>query len=614
MKNYIDSVFSHELKNSLTSIKFALEMFAKYEMNYDEKKNFVTSTLTSILSTIEIVDEYLEFVKFKFQSSLTTEKVELSELLNELKTDLESYAKEKYVSIYIQKNSYTLKINKFWLKRAIYNIVSNAIKYNKENGTINLNIEPTYNGVYIFISDTGKGIEQKKIKTIFKTFEQINDNSEGFGIGLALSKAVVDSFGGFIKVHSNEAIGSDFILFLPKEPKSVTIKKILTAITSLSLILFLSVSSFPIYQQEYTKTFQAGYDTFLFEDGTRIRFEHNAQYTLEAKKNLFNSTYKLNARLKSGTALFKMDKNKIALLMGKKEFNNLGTNFFASQGHSSAVAVFQGSVKSENLVLDKGEGVSIQDRNIEKMALPQGVKDIDISSGYLSYRAASQLNKFQIVISTDQNFSNITHNFYTTKKRVPLYFENDSLYYVKVFAFNKQNLPSQPVTTGHINLRHYKKALGYLQENNVQEATLELRSSISTIKHNSPLPYYEIAKLYYKNKDYDKSIKHIQIAIQIQDKVEYNTLLLKNLEKQNKILEAKSIIDKMFLNYPNNTNILYYKSLSLHLSGKDKLASTYLYKVLQRDPYYENANSLMSKILEKMGQSSLSQYYKKLGR
>ncbi len=104
------------------------------------------------------------------------------------------------------------------MERIILNLISNAIKFNKPNGSINVTIT-CEDDIKISIKDTGIGIPEDKLDSIFGRFEQVNSHAkrekEGSGIGLALVKSLVEIHNGTISVNSKLGEGSEFIITLP---------------------------------------------------------------------------------------------------------------------------------------------------------------------------------------------------------------------------------------------------------------------------------------------------------------------------------------------------------------------------------------------------------------
>jgi len=610
LKNLISSIFSHEIKNSLTSIRFGIEMFDKYDLSKEEQKKNISDLLNTIDNTLNILEEYINFIKFQFVK-LKYEKINLYSLLEEIKTEITPFAQKKGVNIYIQKKDIFIISPKFWLKRAIYNIVYNAVKYNKRGGSVNIKIEPSMFGIYLSIQDTGMGINSKNLKSIFKFFERVDETQKGFGIGLALSKSVIENIGGKISVKSNENIGSNFILYIPNKPKEITIKKIAISLIPASVVLFLAVSYLPIYSQKYEKSVQGGYIVYSLEDGSILKFAQNSDYKMSAYKNLYNTKFTLSSTLKSGDMSLKAIKNKASIYVKNKEFNNLGTDFEIIRDDFTKVAVFEGKVVSANLALNKGQGSIIGD-NIKVVKLLSAPKNINIKNGYLIFDKVKDAKKYKIILSKNINFNQIEDSFFSNKNKLKIKFNNDGLYYIKVFVYDKYGLPSLPAIYKYINLSHYKKALKMLNID-INESILELESSVMTIKQHSSLPYYELAKILYIKKKYNQALKLIQKALLIQEKKEYYYLLLDIYSKLNNIQKIEENVNKIINKYPNDILLLFYKAKILFQKQQYKKTSKILFKILQQNPNFKEANALMAKTLRKLNKPE-AKYYERLSK
>ena len=108
--------------------------------------------------------------------------------------------------------------NPTMLYRAMSNLVENAIKYNRENGSISISASRQEGNTIIKISDTGIGIPEEECERIFEPFYRVDQSRSrsvgGSGLGLALVKDIVEKHGGSIRVNSRAGLGSEFILYL----------------------------------------------------------------------------------------------------------------------------------------------------------------------------------------------------------------------------------------------------------------------------------------------------------------------------------------------------------------------------------------------------------------
>jgi signal transduction histidine kinase len=112
----------------------------------------------------------------------------------------------------------TLDQQKF--KQVLYNLLSNAIKFNHDGGEVRISVEPyDTDRVKLVVSDSGIGIKAEDVGRLFREFEQVDSGAsrryEGTGLGLALTRKIVELQGGTIGVESEVAKGSRFTVVLP---------------------------------------------------------------------------------------------------------------------------------------------------------------------------------------------------------------------------------------------------------------------------------------------------------------------------------------------------------------------------------------------------------------
>ncbi len=211
--------FSHELRSPLTLIQGPVNDLLSQE---DLEKHYPLLQMIRRNSTVlqKLVNRLLEFRK------LETQKATLNIALNDLSVliheELESYryqSGKSGLNIHFQSSHEAfawVDIEKFHI--IISNLLSNAVKYTPSGGTIKIETEKNNETIIIRFSDTGKGIDEKDLESIFNPFFQA-DNSAGkggTGIGLALTKSFIELHGGKISVQSKPS-GSTFTISLPNQ-------------------------------------------------------------------------------------------------------------------------------------------------------------------------------------------------------------------------------------------------------------------------------------------------------------------------------------------------------------------------------------------------------------
>lgn len=208
----------HDLKLPLSVIKLNNQMLEKYDMVDEENKEYVETSIKAILELEKMTDNinsYINIGKFNKENYTTSIKESFETLKNYY--DIYNRNKNNKFIVVPDKKDYILHIKPSEFHRMLYNLVDNAIKYNKENGEVKVSYKIDKK-VIITVEDTGIGMEKEQIDKIFTPFYRI-DNSrtkEGLGLGLSVVKAIVDSLKGDIRIESKKDIGTKIIIHIPK--------------------------------------------------------------------------------------------------------------------------------------------------------------------------------------------------------------------------------------------------------------------------------------------------------------------------------------------------------------------------------------------------------------
>ena len=218
------SNMSHELRTPLVGI-LGFAQILKDELSdkhSGEMLEMMMDAGSRLLSTLDSILEYSNFESKK--SSVTLKEISVADLENNLRHQFEISTKQKglKLNIDLRKSNIKVSADEKLLGRALHNIVDNAIKFTHNGNIIIEADENRKNGKawgIIRIADTGIGISPEKIDIIFDEFRQVSEggarNYEGSGLGLTISKKIIELMGGHIKVESQIGIGSRFNIYLP---------------------------------------------------------------------------------------------------------------------------------------------------------------------------------------------------------------------------------------------------------------------------------------------------------------------------------------------------------------------------------------------------------------
>ncbi|MEY3868855.1 MAG: hypothetical protein RLZZ338_2746 [Cyanobacteriota bacterium] len=212
----------HDLRNPLTVILMSCELLKR--TNLEEKQfNKVQKISQSANRLQSLIDSLLMMAKLeagKFLLSLT--EVDLSLLGKAVVQDFHAIATQKNIDLvsHLPEPNYLVWIDEMLLRRAIDNLLSNALKFSPENSQVTFIIEYTSSStIKIQVKDQGRGISEEVKEKIFEKYEigNIIGGVSQTGLGLAFCKIAVEAHGGKISVDSNQPNGSIFTLEIPTE-------------------------------------------------------------------------------------------------------------------------------------------------------------------------------------------------------------------------------------------------------------------------------------------------------------------------------------------------------------------------------------------------------------
>lgn len=210
---------AHELRTPLAVMRTKFEVFEKNSLpDVEDYKEAISMARTQTDRLSHVIDILLEMTEL--QSAPKDDKISLAEITEEVICDLVSVAEKKDITLIQNAGDARLTGSDTLIYRAIYNIIENAIKYNKEAGSVSVSISEDGSKARVIISDTGNGIAEADWEKIFDPFFRVDKSRSramgGAGLGLALVKEIATRHQGDVKVLESSNEGTKIELSLSK--------------------------------------------------------------------------------------------------------------------------------------------------------------------------------------------------------------------------------------------------------------------------------------------------------------------------------------------------------------------------------------------------------------
>ena len=216
---------AHEFKTPLNSIMGFSELLAeKFEKTDDAK--YLNNISKSSSYLMQFIQNILDYTKNEYGTmDLKPEKFRAKEIIDDIILSFDEIRKEKNITFNYTLSDITIKADLIRFKQLVYNLISNAIKFSKENSSISIVTFLNSKKEFTFeIQDKGDGISKRDLAKIFNFFTQVNRSElkrqKGSGVGLAICKKIARSHGGDLYVKSKLHQGSTFWFTIPQKKSS----------------------------------------------------------------------------------------------------------------------------------------------------------------------------------------------------------------------------------------------------------------------------------------------------------------------------------------------------------------------------------------------------------
>lgn len=224
MKSEFVSIVSHQLRSPLSNLRWVIEllMSGKIDSITEKQTEYFKILKENSSRMIELVQNLLIVSRIE-TAALPSKKIEFSfeDLIKELIKEFGIFAKASNVEIFFEFQDNLPKIftDSSQVKLVVENLLDNSIRYVKEKGKVSIKLKKQNDNIYFGIEDDGVGIPEEDQKYIFHKFFRSENimkyQTQGSGLGLYISKAIIERLGGKIGFKSQEGIGSTFWFTIP---------------------------------------------------------------------------------------------------------------------------------------------------------------------------------------------------------------------------------------------------------------------------------------------------------------------------------------------------------------------------------------------------------------
>jgi PAS domain S-box-containing protein len=226
------SRMSHELRTPLNAILGFSQLLQMSELEGHDRES-VEQVLKSGRHLLGLINDILDISRIETNNiSVSKEPVLVSELVGDCVSNIQLLAQGRDIEIEIKvPDDVYFRADRQRIAQVVINLLSNAVKYNRDGGKVTVEVSQTQSDVYLSVIDTGNGIADELLPRLFTPFDRLGaDRSrvEGTGLGLSLSKTLIEAMDGRINVLSKVGQGTTFVVALPAAvpKKGVSLKVI----------------------------------------------------------------------------------------------------------------------------------------------------------------------------------------------------------------------------------------------------------------------------------------------------------------------------------------------------------------------------------------------------
>ncbi len=219
MKEQVFRSVAHDLRAPLLGLQGYLYILQSGKASPQEQKEYLEQMSQAARNLSSLLEDVLDVSRVQAgMMNPHKESVDIPALLKNVTDTLAPTAQEKGLELTFQAEADRLPADPKLLQRVVMNLVSNAVKFT-DKGYVRVRAWQDEKAYYIAVADSGIGISEAEQKGLFQKYHQVRSDRPGYGLGLFISRKIVQAHGGTLEVSSRPGQGSTFTVTLPKETK-----------------------------------------------------------------------------------------------------------------------------------------------------------------------------------------------------------------------------------------------------------------------------------------------------------------------------------------------------------------------------------------------------------
>jgi signal transduction histidine kinase len=219
--------FVHELRTPLASLSTATYLLLRPEMSREQRDQIVNNIHNETLRLNSLASAFLDLARLESgRVQFRKTRFSVADLMYEVRDVMMSKAQETNVQIRVDapNDMPLMEADRDKIKQVLLNLISNAIKYNRPNGSVIVTGSFTEAELSMTVQDTGLGIPEESVPHLFEKFYRVREHENratGTGLGLSICKQIIQGHNGRIEVKSKVGVGTSFGVHIPRVQRTI---------------------------------------------------------------------------------------------------------------------------------------------------------------------------------------------------------------------------------------------------------------------------------------------------------------------------------------------------------------------------------------------------------